>query len=65
MSRLPDLAHFTPAGRDQFRRVVLLGILKAKRLDAPPALLERALEQGHCLELVRHLEELQRAGGAV
>lgn len=62
-----DFRDFTPAGREQLR-TVLEAVLRRNGVRTrlvPEQLVERAVAEGRCLELVRHLEELKRDGGAV
>ena len=60
-----DFADFSPAGREQYRRI-LEGVLRRQGVRTrvlPEQLVERAVDEGRGLELVRHLEALKRDGG--
>ena len=62
-----DFSDFTPAGREQLR-TVLEAVLRRNGVRTrlvPEQLVDRAVNEGRALELVRHLEALKRDGGAV
>lgn len=62
-----DFRDFTPAGREQLR-AVLERVLREQGIRTrmvPEQLVERAINEGRGLELVRHLEALKRDGGRV
>lgn len=60
-----DFRDFTEAGREQLRKV-LEGVLRRNGVRTrlvPEQLVDRAVNEGRALELVRHLEALKRDGG--
>lgn len=62
-----DFSNFTPEGREQLRRVLERVLRKqgVRTRMVPEQLVERAINEGRGLELVRHLEALKRDGGRV
>lgn len=66
-ARPSDLGHFTPEGREQYRRI-LEGVLRAQGVRTrllPEEQVSKAVTEGRGLELVRHLQALKKDGGRV